>query len=319
MHSNSPQLNQYAEQLSLPLTKRASVPKTPSERNQKRLSSGLLGQYTNEDVKLIFSLLSQGADPNYADEDDNFPIWIAIQMQNAERVVVMLLKKGADVYKSFHSSNEFEHGSVLDLALKIGNALVVKMLLLAGASTTEVGQVEVPLYTFAKLNDFAALAMETMSRHMRDAIEDGCVETVRSLLDNHFPADAHLAQGKTALYVLVESKQPCLQIAQLLCERGADVNFTIDSTPLAVYLLLRQNSRPLLELLCEYGLDPLRNLAEDSINNRKAARKQQSSIDKSETLLEFAIENSLKKEYIDILRRQAQSICADTHSIQLKV
>jgi hypothetical protein len=79
---------------------------TAKMRNRIRRIDGFIGDMTPTLEHTVEHLLSQGADSNAQDADRNNALWIALQLKGSERVVKMLLEKGAECVEALESEDE---------------------------------------------------------------------------------------------------------------------------------------------------------------------------------------------------------------------
>jgi ankyrin repeat protein len=317
------------------------------QRNRARRIDGFIGDMTPLLERTVEYLLAQGADPNVVDADRNNALWIALQLKGSERVVKMLLEKGAEMVEALESEDEsddeapaeegkdsssdrpaaqsssaalqayrppqiassvramrktagahpslpqtlrdlqnasdgagdlfnFERGSTVDLAMKLGCERQALLLLKAGHLPHRNGRVR--LLDFARLHGFSLFATEFLTRHLWEAVRDADEIKVldmvrhmdRKLVDRtftHISSTVHVAgfccrsnlffsfavdpflfvccsdpdhTGRSPLYAAVESKDPSLTIVEALLKAGASPNHTdISATPMAVFPLCR--------------------------------------------------------------------------------
>jgi hypothetical protein len=213
------------------------------QRNRARRIDGFIGDSTPLLERTVEYLLAQGADPNIVDADRNNALWIALQLKGSERVVKMLLEKGAEMVEALESEDEsddeataeegkdsssgdrpaarlpsaaalqayrppqiassvramrktagahpslpqtlrdlqnasdgagdlfnFERGSTVDLAMKLGCERHALLLLKAGHLPHRNGRVR--LLDFARLHGFSQFATEFLTRHLWEAVRD---------------------------------------------------------------------------------------------------------------------------------------------------
>ena len=76
------------------------------QRNRARRTDGFLADMTPTLERTVEYLLANGADPNTEDADRNRPLWIALQIRGSDRVVQMLLDKGAECVEALESEDE---------------------------------------------------------------------------------------------------------------------------------------------------------------------------------------------------------------------
>lgn len=76
------------------------------QRNRARRTDGFLTDMTPTLERTVEYLLSNGADPNYEDPDRNRSLWIALQIRGSDRVVQMLLDRGAECVEALESEDE---------------------------------------------------------------------------------------------------------------------------------------------------------------------------------------------------------------------
>lgn len=86
------------------------------QRNRARRTDGFLADMTPTLERTVEYLLSNGADPNWEDADRNRALWIALQIRGADRVVQMLLDKGAECVEALESEDESSSDDESDVA-----------------------------------------------------------------------------------------------------------------------------------------------------------------------------------------------------------
>lgn len=165
-------------------------------------------------------LLDAGCDPNVADRDGEFPLHLAVRANSGESVEV-LLRAGARV-----DTRNFEAETPLDVALALSRTQFVQRLLDSGA---------VPAQETPKLDRDE---MNVLFERAADAVVFGEIDTLREFLDEE-PTLIHERSPRPHRATLLHycgangtedprqhtpSNAPA--IAQLLLDRGADVNAT---------------------------------------------------------------------------------------------
>ena len=217
-----------------------SVGYNAKQRSRGRRADGFLADMTPVLERVISYLLANGADPNGRDADRNHALWLALQFRGSERVIKMLLDRGAECVNAEESEDEssdedengnqdgdnemqnrgknmkqkgeqqkkqqlqvaekdqlrpelitstqksplpsthpllpppstdrlnYERGSTVDLAMKLGSDRHVLMLLRAGHRPSRQGQIS--LMTFAKLHGFANEANQILVNSLWDAV-----------------------------------------------------------------------------------------------------------------------------------------------------
>jgi len=339
------------------------VGNSAKQRNRGRRTDGYLADMTPLLERTVQVLLDAGADPNVVDADGNRPLWLALQLKGAERVVKMLLDKGATCVDAMESEDEsseeededaevsadaqaaraqrvamqeyeakenmlpthlqplqlfrpatpqtlrairkqsqttaaqglgvtgnaaltstsaaaapgsstpiaadpfgVERGSTVDLAIRIGSASSVQLLLRAGhlprrprmstakgplgaahraASTGAVSLMPTPtpspsasalhttrrvrLHDFAVAHGFGQEADDILARALFEAAQEGGVEKAADVIahmDLKKIDTRETATGRTALYFAVEARDPCVPLVSLLLRAGANPNAT---------------------------------------------------------------------------------------------
>ncbi|KAM0800254.1 ankyrin repeat-containing domain protein [Usnea florida] len=230
---------------------------------QKNSSSPLHAAVENKDIEMVQILIGAGADVNRMSVSGMSqmtlgvlpgsvayealfatPIQLASQVNNT-KIVKMLLDKGADPCRAvhretFYSDDQDTVQTVLQSAVDHRNAVMVEMLLKAGADVNDRAGHLGPALAIAAAN--ADLKMvRILLRHgshinapagqfresataLQAAAKTGDLEVVKELLDNgaDVNADPGPIMGRTALQAAAEEGN--FELVKFLISKGADLN-----------------------------------------------------------------------------------------------
>ena len=205
----------------------------------------------------VLTLLDNGADPNFADEDGTTPLWAAAHRGQAN-IARALLRAGADVH-----AEDCEGQTPLFRAVTKGDLETVRLLLVAGAEANKItpfgitalllatrrgkeiavrdpkvfgyrhkllsDQHEARLASIAGLDDFAVLFPQAKPwRAMEGSLAGSHPAIVAELLAHGadatyvFPYADRSIQGTTALHEAASSG--CEETVRLLLDHGAELN-----------------------------------------------------------------------------------------------
>lgn len=76
------------------------------QRNRARRIDGFIGDVTPLLERTVDYLLQNGADANVQDADRNCPLWVALQLKGSDKIVKMLLERGAECVEALESEDE---------------------------------------------------------------------------------------------------------------------------------------------------------------------------------------------------------------------
>jgi len=244
---------------------------------------------------MCLQLLRLGADPLWLNEDGVSAIYIAMHYADSLRVIAAMIEHAqrggdaecdTDTFEDLNQTYIFAHCgtlSLLDVALRVGDAKTVKLLLRNALMPTEHSATRAPtvqLLTFAQRHKFAAMAQRALSEQFLEAVENLDTPYMRAILAHGLAIDAHLhaKAKKSALYILVEApfdvfdesdaKEQFVAIECLL-EMGADAN-SLDATrsPMLVHPLQRSGpwNVKLVDSLLRYGASLSVNVGETEMS-----------------------------------------------------
>ena len=192
----------------------------------------------NNDIKHVKELIDEGANVNQADTRGVTPLWVAAQEGQLD-VAQLLLDRGAEVNRP-----NIYGVTPLHIAVHNGHREIVDLLREA-QDRTEKTEPETD-----KINIIA----KKMDNTLRNAIYENDVKLVKELIDEGADVNKALTtDGDTPLCIAARYGQ--LDVAQLLLDRGAEVNKAdrYGSTPL--YIAARYGQLAVAELLLDKGAE----------------------------------------------------------------
>lgn len=105
---------------------------------------------------------------------------------------------------------------------------------------------------------FLAVFLPPAMADVHSAAEQGDAESVTRLLEEGTPVDSENASGETALYLA--AKRGHVAVVELLLERGADINKTIESSfgseGTALHVAVNWGHIDVVRLFLDSGADP---------------------------------------------------------------
>ncbi len=183
---------------------------------------------TNGDTKAAEEAITQGANVNYAGDDNSTPL-IQAAWSGHPDMVKLLIKYDADV----NLAND-KGSTALTLAAMLGRTNIVEQLLNADADINHAGY-------------FGRTALIW-------AAKEGSTDTVKLLIQSKANLNQTDNNGKTALMFAARLKN--LDIAGLLTEAGANVNHADDDDGITALLeAVAQGNINMVRLLIEHGAD----------------------------------------------------------------
>ena len=114
------------------------------QRNRARRTDGFVGDMSPLLERTVEYLLANGADPNTEDADRNRALWIALQIKGSDRVVQMLLEKGAECTEALESEDESSDEDEPDQAKRAAAAIMAEEEKENAAATARAGPVIAP-------------------------------------------------------------------------------------------------------------------------------------------------------------------------------
>ena len=240
----------------------------------------LLDAIKKSDKEAVRSLLEQKADANVAQADGATALAWAVHKDDLE-TADLLIRAGADL----NAANDYGVNP-LSLACTNRNAVMVETLLSAGADPNGTG--ELPLMTCARtgvvdgVKSLLARGADVSAREDRRgqtalmwAISEGYSDVARVLIEHgaDIHAKSHMLQGltpKTYLTyygelqvssqggftpLLFAAQQGDQETAELLIEKGADVNYSAPEEGSALLMASANGHEDLALLLLEKGAD----------------------------------------------------------------
>ena len=254
-----------------------------TRRNDHRTPLHLASYFGN--VEIVHLLLNNGADPEANAEDDigEKPLHkVSYGKYRSEedgiRVAQLLLERGADV-----NTRRNDHWTPLHAASYSGNVEIVRLLLDHDAdpeASAEGDMGEKPLHqvSFGKYRsqeDGVRVAQLLLERGadvngrrndhqtpLHLASYYGNVEIVRLILDHGADPEVN-AEGEKPLhrvsYGKYRSQEDGVRVAQLLLERGADVNGRRNDHQTPLHLASYSGNVEIVRLLLDHGADPEAN------------------------------------------------------------
>ncbi|UKZ65113.1 uncharacterized protein TrAtP1_006313 [Trichoderma atroviride] len=172
-------------------------------------------------------LLNCGCDIDCLDGQGTTPLMLGCLRGHA-RVVQVLLNRGAN---PDHIANKTTRYRPLHVAASLGNEVLVRILLEAGAS--ENARLKPMRYT--PLHLAVSASNSTESSHY--------VRVARTLLEFGANVDATSEDGITPLHMAVKLSQPCEDLIRALVQYGADIDKLDDSGHSALFYALKRTGQ----------------------------------------------------------------------------
>ncbi|GAB5353546.1 hypothetical protein AAMO2058_000044900 [Amorphochlora amoebiformis] len=223
-----------------------------------------LGESTGEFDRVAKDLLALKADPNRRDPDGISAMTVALLLKKSEQLVQTLLDgKGSP-------NLDFRGKSMVDIALEVGNAPVLRLLLQRGGLPLAVAKSSsnsIPL--FASLYNFSPEATLALQNALWNCLSPGnicSIESVDSICSHLKNVDFVDMKGRSPLFCALRTGRSA-RIIQTLLNKKADPNLRDgNDTPLCTSLLLkghRDETTEILSLLLDHGLNLDAKMGED--------------------------------------------------------
>ncbi len=207
----------------------AALP-TQAQQTQPQVLSPVMQIMQKGTSAELESAIQAGLDVNATDEEGNTPLLVAAANRRSDLIYV-LLKNGAD------PNFEKDPGiTALGIACMFDDWSMVDLLITHGANVN-----------YCAPNGESTLSM---------ACAQGAVNAVQMLVAHNAQTDVRDAKGVTPLlHAVMHQTENSLAIAQMLLEKGADVNFGMPNGYTPLMGATQMNNMELALLLLEHGAD----------------------------------------------------------------
>ncbi len=236
----------------------------------KNHETPLLRAMRQGDSSMTQFLLQNGADDKVEDNEGKAPLHVlSASFHPMPKFVRLLLERGADV-----NAKDKNDATPLLLAIRGGNEAIVRILIEHGADDKVVtNDGKTPLHMMSEGRHFMPEIAQLLLEHGADvnakdknhatplflAIPRSYLsEMVRFLLHHGADDKVENNEGKTPLHTLSECeyyKPYHLSLAQVLLERGADVNAKDKNNATPFLLAARTGNGEIAQLLLQHGAD----------------------------------------------------------------
>ncbi|KAG8461923.1 hypothetical protein KFE25_013942 [Diacronema lutheri] len=220
-------------------------------------------------ARIVQLLDEQGADPDYHAWECEPLLYHAITLSvrdpdSALRIARILLDRGADAL-----ARATDGRSMLDMALDLSDADLVRELLRAGALPTArpldaFGAPVQRLVDIGHAHAFAHEAQRALDAALADAIAQSDLTLARALLW-HGAAPNARAAGRSMLHAALGARQPCLALIELLLRHGADPAPIDAQGGGALWIVALRDDGAALELLLAAGAADACNARDDAM------------------------------------------------------
>ncbi|XP_041351820.1 serine/threonine-protein phosphatase 6 regulatory ankyrin repeat subunit B-like [Gigantopelta aegis] len=230
------------------------------EYSVKDVQCSLGKHYTSEMVEY---LLSQGADPNVYNDENDSPLHFAVNTDSLDTVKA-LVKHGANLNTVNEGGKTPLHNAAENKSLKM-----VRYLVEHGSELNVTDEISMTPFDLAVSQNTPDVALYLLKEGKNDiniknyfylhlAVGKDCLEFVRVLIEMGFNVNSTDGSGITPLHLAAKGKS--LEIIKYLVEKGCQVNLSDKWGTTALQLATTDNTYDVIAYLLEQGADPNTNL-----------------------------------------------------------